>query len=363
MSMVRKVQPRSEAPDPEEVRKERIASMARAVLAEAKATFESNREGAALRLVRAAWPSDRMALRLVTKAASAPAMTTTTGWAAELATIRVEELLSTFGPASAGAELLQMGHVLTWDSAAKISVPGFSAASATFATFVAQGQSIPVRQFVTSSGVSLDPRKLATIFTLTHEMISASSAEQLVRMVMTDSLSASLDAALFSNTAGDASRPPGLLVGVTPITAATGVGAMVADLAALLAAVSPMCGMDVAYVTNPSTVLKIALTAAPGFDLLGLPVLASNGVAAGTVICVGVNALVSAFDPEPRIDASRDIEVPVMMDTAPPSDGSIGSVALKSMFQTDTVAIRFIGDVAWGLRSPSAISFVSGITW
>jgi len=98
-----------------------------------------------------------MALGLVTKATSAPAMTTVAGWAAELATTRVEDLLATFGPASAGAALLQKGNVLTWDNTAKISVPGFSAASSTFASFVGQGGPIPVRQFVTSAGISLDP--------------------------------------------------------------------------------------------------------------------------------------------------------------------------------------------------------------
>ena len=144
-------------PDEDAIRERNIASLARAVLAEARATFESNRDGAAVRIARASWPSDRMALGLVTKATSAPAMTTVAGWAAELATTRVEDLLATFGPASAGAALLQKGNVLTWDNTAKISVPGFSAASSTFASFVGQGGPIPVRQFVTSAGISLDP--------------------------------------------------------------------------------------------------------------------------------------------------------------------------------------------------------------
>ena len=38
-------------------------------------------------------------------------------------------------------------------------------------------------------------------------------------MVMTESLSVALDAALFSNVAGDSVRPPGLLAGITPIGA------------------------------------------------------------------------------------------------------------------------------------------------
>ena len=98
-----------------------------------------------------------MALGLVTKATSAPAdagpnvankssTRVVASSAAQLATVVI-----------AGAALLQKGNVLTWDNTAKISVPGFSAASSTFASFVGQGGPIPVRQFVTSAGISLDP--------------------------------------------------------------------------------------------------------------------------------------------------------------------------------------------------------------
>ena len=303
-----------------------------------------------------------MALGLVTKATSAPAMTTVAGWAAELATTRVEDLLATFGPASAGAALLQKGNVLTWDNTAKISVPGFSAASSTFASFVGQGGPIPVRQFVTSAGISLDPKKLGTIFVLSAEMVASSNAAQLVQMVMTDTVSASLDAALFSSAAGTATQPPGLLYNVSPISPATGGSsvAMLQDFGKLVAAVSPTCGMDLAFITDPGTAVKIMLTAGPEF---ALPVFASNAVTVGTLICVGTSALVSAFEPTPRIDATRSFEAPVAMDTAPPADGSIGSVVLKSSYQTDSVAIRYILDCAWGLRSPAGIAVVNGITW
>jgi hypothetical protein len=60
---------------------------------------------------------------------------------------------------------------------------------------------------VSSAGVTFGPRKLATIFTLTREMVESSNAEQLVRMVMAESLSVALDVALFSNVAGDSVRP------------------------------------------------------------------------------------------------------------------------------------------------------------
>ena len=76
-------------PDVDAIRDRAAISVVRAVVAEARSTFDMNRTGAAQRIVKSAWPDDRRALRLVTRAPSAPAMTTTTGWAAEIAQTRI----------------------------------------------------------------------------------------------------------------------------------------------------------------------------------------------------------------------------------------------------------------------------------
>ena len=190
-------------------------------------------------------------------------------------------------------------------------------------------------------------------------MVESSNAEQLVRLVMTESLSTSLDAALFSNIAGDATRPPGLLNVITPITAATGGGlsAMATDIGKLVGAVSAACGLDLVFVTDPGTATRMKMQVMPGFDF---DVLASNSVPAGTVICVGLPGLVSAGEPQPRIDASSDIEL--SMDTVPSDPGS-GTTLVKSMFQVDEIAIRFVAEMSWALRTPSAIAFIQNITW
>ena len=342
-------------------RRERAAtSLARAVLAEARSTFEMNRVGAAARIVKSAWPDDRRALALVTRAASAPAMTTTTGWAAELAITRIEDALAPFGPLSVGAQLLQRGTVLSFAGIHAITVPGISTASGAFTSFVGEGAPIPVRQMVTSSGVAFGPKKLATLFVLTREMIESSNAEALVKLVMTESLAVALDAALFGNAAGTGAAPPGLLYNITPIGAATGGGltAMAKDVSALVAAVSPTCALDLVFVTDPGTATRMKMQVMPGFDF---DVLASNAIPAGTVICVGLPGLVSAGEPTPRIDASRDVEI--AMDTVPPADPGSATTVVKSMFQSDEIAIRFVAEMAWTLRTPSAIAYVASITW
>jgi hypothetical protein len=347
-------------PDPSAVGDAVVSSMTRAVLASARGCFQpEDRTTAAVRICRATWPTDRLALQLIQRAASTPATTTTAGWAQELAQVRIEDLLATFGPASCGAALLRRGNVLTFAGANKITVPGISTAAAGFTSFIVQGAPIPVRQFVTSAGVTLDPRKFATLIPLTRETIESSNAEALTKMVMIPSLDAALDAALFSSTAGDTARPPGLLVGVTPITATAGGGtaAMTKDIAALVEAVSPLCGMDLVFITDPGTLTKIKMSV---FDF-PFDVLASNAITAGTIICVGLPALVSAFAPLPKIDASRDVEI--SMDTVPAADPGSGTTAVKSMFQTDSIAIRFIFDASWGVRTSSAVAEITSITW
>src|SRR5262245_44649495 len=71
------------------------------------------------------WPQDRMLEELLTRAAVSPAMTTTTGWAAELAHKVVSDAIDALGPASAGAQVLKEGLVLNFTGEGSISAPGF----------------------------------------------------------------------------------------------------------------------------------------------------------------------------------------------------------------------------------------------
>ena len=80
---------------------------------------------------------------------------------APLAHSVVAEVLQSLGPTSAGSQLLRQGLALTFDGAAQIKVPGITA-SANYATFVGEGQPIPVRQMSVSAGVTLEPRKFAS---------------------------------------------------------------------------------------------------------------------------------------------------------------------------------------------------------
>src|SRR5262249_41248261 len=152
--------------------------------------------------------------------------------------------------------------------------------------------------------------------------------------------------ALFSNTAGTAAAPPGLLAGITPITATTGNAdpAMRTDLANLAAAAGSIGGLDLVYIAALGEAVKILASAGPRFLF---PVLASSAIPAETVICVAPIAVVAAAEPEVEIMESH--MAVYHHDTVPAGDLSTATGLVKSSFQTDTSAFRVIFNVDWGL--------------
>jgi hypothetical protein len=183
-----------------------MRSLTRASIATASRIFsERDRSGAMpdpeVILRRRGWGDDKLAAML-TRATATPAMTTTTGWAAELATVS-QALLDSLTPLSAGAQILSQGHSLTFDDAATIKVPSLSGGAA---SWLVEGSAIRVVNFL-SSAPTLSPHKLAAIAVLTQEMVSSGNAEQFVRQALVDSCASAIDMALFSSTAASASQP------------------------------------------------------------------------------------------------------------------------------------------------------------
>jgi len=331
----------------------KLTPLVRGVLAYARAALFAGDRNVG-RVVKELWPNDKATLGLVERAATSEAVASDPAWAGPLATYRVQELLQNLGPLSAGSKLLRQGIALTFDRNFEIRVPGITV-SASFANWIGERGLIPVHQLPVSPGAILDPRKFATIVTATREMLVSSNAEALIRVVLIDAVAASLDLALFSNTAGDATRPPGLLFGAkseTP-TAGGGSAAMLGDLATLAADVSPYGGLDIIYITDPASAVKLTFAMGAQFKI---PVLASSGVPAKTLICLAPVALCSASDPAPRLEAARDVALS-MDDSAP-----VGMPS-KSMFQTDSVSIRLTMFVSWAMRATGAVAYVPNVTW
>jgi hypothetical protein len=296
---------------------------------------------------------------IVLKAASAPATTTTTGWAKELAGIAVYDLIQSITSLSAGAALIDRALKLNMDGLAELHVPGRTVSAATAGQWVVEGGAAPVRAMSFSNAAILRPRKLAVHSVVTREMAESSNIENVVKQTLGEAVGLSLDLALFSNFGGDATKPPGLFqsAALTP-TAGGGTAAMFTDIKALFAALAAAGGGQTAIVIAalPEAVM-LQLEAGPKFDY---PILASTALAAGTVAVVEAASVVSGFGSTAEFSTSK-VSTLHVEDTSP---GDIsGSTPVKSMYQIDAVALRTTLWAAWGLRAAGHAQYLTAATW
>lgn len=334
---------------------EAAGSIYRAALATALCTHTTTKP---VDYVHKTWGNDRAATAVL-RAASVPASTTGTGWAAELAQTSIRWIASLV-PISAGAAMLSRGLQVTFDGERTISFPTIAQGQA---GFVGQGKPIAVVEFATAVGVKLEPHKLGLIAGLTREMVESSEAETIVSATLGEAAAIRLDAALFSANASTPDAPSGLLWNITPLTASTATppsDAMVEDLAALGGSVARVAGSNLAYVCAPEQALAVNLRS-PDF---AYPVLASKALPKGTLICVASNALVSGFDPVPRIEKS--IEATIHYESMPadivtPAGQTATPVA--TVYQGDGIALKMTMRTAWALRAASAIAWLQNSAW
>ena len=323
-------------------------------------------------------------LDVVSKAASAPATTTTSGWAAELVQTATLDFIDTLVANSIYPVLRDIGGKFTFGRNGIVSIPARSATPSVAGSFVGQGAPIPVRQAGFSAS-TLTPKKMAVITTFTREIAEKSTPdiEQVLRTAIQEDTGVAIDTVLLDTNAATAIRPAGLRNGVTGLVATTGGGfnALVADLKGLVGALiaSSMGNVRLpVWVMNPVQALSISLTqnAAGDFPfaadlrggtLLGYPVAQSATVATGTVALVDAADFFTATGDEPRFDVS-DQAVLHMEDTAPTQIGVAGTPSavaapVRSMFQTDSIALRMIMDLNWTMRRAGMIAFVTGVSW
>jgi len=301
----------------------------------------------------------------VERAASALADTvgTTVGWAGDLVTGVLSDLLTNLGPSNASDELFNSSIMLRFDRHGYIAATALVAA-ATDTPWVAPGGVIPIRQLTTSSLFTFSPRKIASGFVLTREGVTGSNAETVVRLALNESVGVKIDNALFASTPADAKSCAGLLNGLTTLGASSGTShdALRLDIGKLISAVAPVGGTQLVFIGANDAAAKMLADVGPQFPY---PVLAAGALASNTLMCVATNALVVAVDPMPRIDIG-DAAVVVMDDTSPAdvvSGGSAAASTVKSLWQTDSIGIRVIMNLAWALRHPSGAAFISSVTW
>jgi HK97 family phage prohead protease len=317
------------------------------------------------------------------RAATAPATTTTSTWAAELAVTGQGAWFNALMAGSIFQPVSARGMNITLGRNNQISMPTRLATPTVAGSFVAEGAPIPVRQ-AAFTAITIGLKKMAVITSYTREIAEHSTPEieTILRQLIMDDTGVAVDTVFIDATSSTSVRPGGIRAGVagqTP-TAGGGFNALVGDVKLLVGILAGMNALsNPVWIMNPVQAISIGLTQNAGGDfpfqgeinagrLLGYPVVVSSIVTAGMVILINADDLMVVQGDTPRFDVSDQATLH-FEDTTPlqiSTTGSPNTVAapVRSMFQTDSLALRMILPMNWAIRrTPSPVAWVTGVTW
>lgn len=353
-----------------------------------KVSIEVSRDNIAREYARYGDDSTKAFCDYISKAPTAPAMTTVAGWAEELVQQIHADYMELLYPKSVLPRLSPRGLSLSFGRAGRISIPTRSRTPSISGSFVGEGMPIPVRQAAFSAQI-LTPKKMAVITSWTREMDEASipAIEGLLRSAIQEDTATTIDSCLLDTNNADAVRPAGLLsiaplpngsgAITVPPTAGGGFNALVGDLkglaGALLAATQGNI-RDMVFLMNPMQTLAASLTAMPGVStfpfaeigagrLLGYGVIDSGTVPAGTIVALDAADFVIVGGEAPRFEVSDQATLHYE-DTDPEhiNDGT-PAVPVRSLWQTDSLALRLVLPLNWCMRRPGMVASISAVTW
>jgi hypothetical protein len=301
----------------------------------------------------------------LTRATSTPATLTNPAWAGVVAhDVIASELIQRITALSAAASLMGRGMKVDLTGVGSMTIPGRLYSPSAGGGWIAEGGAIPMRQPNIAPGPRLQPRKLGVLATFTAEMVMADSIEEFTTAAIREAAAALLDLQLFSTTAGDATRPAGILVGATTVTptTATEPWAISSDIGALVQALAVKGGgLEPVLVAAPAQAAALRMWRQQDF----YDIYASVALAAGTVVAVESSSFVSGLDGIPEFSTS--IGTTLHFENAAPTDITGGTpspaVPVKSLFQTDVVGLRMILRASWGMRNPAHVAIVENVTW
>ncbi len=331
------------------------------------------------------------------KAAVAPASTTQVGWAAEIVRSTTNAFWDDLKEQSVLAQLRKLGTNLDFDGANSLTIPSRGPKSITSA-WIEEGASIPVDS-ANFASQTLTRSKKGVIVACSNELLRTSNPAilPLLEGYIKDDLATALDGDLMDDTAAIPGVRPASILNGAPTQAATGT-----DLAAIVADIRWLRSQLTNVVRKPLLIMhddrKLGLESLLDTNdrfpfrkelqelgaVLGYPVLSSPYVPATTVAMVDASAFTMGADPI-LIDTSSAVTL-VMTSAAVPAPwmgdaatspsvtgpdsvhvsdaaGTIPPSEVRSMLQTDSVALRMVAPVSWGMRSTGKVSYLSGVSW
>lgn len=362
--------------------------------------FQAHVQRKPLEAVRMERYGDRDDVEAVLRTATNPAMTTVTGWAAELVETAIDDFLELLRPVSIYPQLAGFGTKFTFGRNGIIRIPrrtgsGTNAAGDLRGAFVGEGDPIPVRRGALAS-VTLTPRKMGVISTMTREMAlhSNPAIEGVIRQGMIEDTAIAVDTALLDAVAASVVRPAGLLNGVTGTAGVAG-GGVAAVTADIVAALTPFSNANAAnglvWLLNPVNVIKLSMMSTSvgvypfkediqNGRLGNIPVIASTLVPATVMYLVRAADFASATGDTPEFDVS-DTAVIHEEDGTYATDqtvtqpgatveqiGTAGTptvvaAPVRSLWQTASIGVRMILEMDWAMRRSGMVASITAITW
>lgn len=317
------------------------------------------------------------ATAIVAKADQTIGTTTQSGWASELVQTVNQGFLNALVGKSIYPSLRDRGVGLTFDGVGTIKLPRRTAGGAG-GGFVAEGAPIRVGR-ITTAAAELTPKKMGVIVPFSRELAKRSTPaiEAIVRQAIIDDTAAVLDAALLDASAASTARPAGLLNGVSATASGSGGGdhaAVKEDFKALLAPfIAANAADNITVIMNPAQALAIAMMDGPDnnanwFSGISnrVSIVESTYATAGRIIAIRNSDFFTATGDAPEFDINETATVH-MEDTTPleivSGTGPTAADPVRSFYQTATVGVRMLMDIAWVMGRPSMVAWIDGTTY
>ncbi len=326
----------------------------------------------------------RVMSQMVTRAAAIPADTTTSGWADTLVQTVIGDFIEALMPYSVYPKLRALGGSFTFGRNGAISFPARNQATTLAGAFVAQGAPIPVRQGAFTP-ITLTPKKMGVITTMTREITehSTPAIEAILKQAMLEDTAVAIDTVLLDATASSTTRPAGLRNGISKITVSgtASIVGFIADMKALLAALITATNGNLrkpVWIMNPGDALAISLLQTTTGDtpfreeiargtLLGYPIATTTTGTSDLMGIIDAADFMTATGDTPQFTVS-DQAVLHMEDTSPAALSTVATpntvaAPIRSLFQTDSLAIRMIMDINWAKRRSGIFQWADTMVW
>ncbi|MGJ0394948.1 MAG: hypothetical protein ACR65U_01785 [Methylocystis sp.] len=293
----------------------------------------------------------------IEKADQTVGTTGVSGWASQLTQNAIGAYFSALAAQSAGAQLIKAaGSHVDLGPLTSISFPRSTTPPATV-NWIGEGDPIPIDEHAFGDDVCGPERKFGVILTLSRELAKRSGGRAVFDAILRERAAVTLDAAIFSAAAGDATTHPGILAGVTALSST---GNSEDDVALLLSSLAALGGSgNAAIVCNPFEAAILAVR----LPMLRVPIWPSRAVAQGTVVCLDPTAFAVSFggvDIETAESATlhmSDAATEIVSGTGPATADPV-----RELFQTASIAMRLLVDIAFVQRN-GLVVFMENISW